>query len=430
MTCWEVNRMSTKIAVVGSAEFMERINSVSLQIPDIEIDAYIYQEPQEVNNLMRTLQPCDVVFYSGALPYYFSKEWREQYQIPTLYLRQDEMAVASTLLSIFYEKKISLERISIDLSDASYVTNVLEDIEIEVQPLHVIDYHEMLEQQFDLTKIITFHQNLWNLGIIDLAITSVHAVHDQLEQLGVPVIRMNSPKIALIKGLQAAKSKADLIKSQSAKVAVGYINIDKLCSQKREMLNAFAHDIHASIQQKDETLFALYSTQGDIETLMKKDVWHDFFAKTNGDKHAGFGYGESMTEADQNAKIALRFAENERDESSVYILTENKELRGPFPQEHKQQRLINDHPKLLKIAKQTKLSPANLSKVIQFGKSRNSLHFTAANLSDYLQVTRRSTERILKKLVDHGYVRVIGEEMTYQQGRPRAVYELNIPLYN
>ena len=46
----------------------------------------------------------------------------------------------------------------------------------------------------------------------------------------------------------------------------------------------------------------------------------------------------------------------------------------------------------MKIAKETKLSPANLSKIIQFSQSHPSLKFTAADLSEYLQVTRRSTE--------------------------------------
>lgn len=422
--------MSTKIAVIGSAEFMERIRAVAPLIQDIEIDTYIYKVPQEAEQLIIDMQPCDVVFYSGALPYYFSKERREQLPIPTLYLAQDEMAVASTLLSVIYHNRISLERVSIDLSDATFVQNVMVDIESEVHPLHVMDYHEMLETEFDLAKIITFHETLWKQGQIDLAITSVHAVFDQLELLGVPVTRMNSPTNALIRRLQDAKMKADLVKGQSAKVAVGYIYLKVLDEIYRDMIETFASNIHASLQQMDTNLFVLYSTQGNIENLMKQDLWRDFFEKLQGYKSAGFGYGETIKEAEQHAKIAMRFAEKAGDQSCVYILTEDKELRGPFPQEQKQQRLINNHPDFLTIAKKTKLSPANLSKIMQFGKSRNSLHFTAVDLVDYLQVTRRSTERILKKLVDHGYIRVVGEEMTYHQGRPRAVYEFNMPIYN
>lgn len=144
----------------------------------------------------------------------------------------------------------------------------------------------------------------------------------------------------------------------------------------------------------------------------------------------GFGYGKTVNEAEQNAKIARGFAKNNPIESCFYILTSDKELFGPFPKEQRVQSLKNDNPELMKIAKETKLSPANLSKIIQFSQSHPSLKFTAADLSEYLQVTRRSTERLLKKLVDYRYANICGEEMPYQQGRPRAIYELNLPLYS
>jgi predicted transcriptional regulator len=81
------------------------------------------------------------------------------------------------------------------------------------------------------------------------------------------------------------------------------------------------------------------------------------------------------------------------------------------------------------MAKLTKLSPLNISKLINFSHERQSAQFTSQNLSEYLQVTRRTTERIIKKLVDNGYAKIVGEEMTHQQGRPRTIYELNFATY-
>lgn len=142
----------------------------------------------------------------------------------------------------------------------------------------------------------------------------------------------------------------------------------------------------------------------------------------------GFGYGTTVIEAEQNAGIALRFAQNDPFDKCGYILTDDKNLLGPYPKETKLQRLKNDDPKLFDIAKEIKISPGNLSKLIEFSRKRSSSQFTAAELTDYLQITRRSTERIIKKLVDHGSIRVVGEEMTYQQGRPRSIYELHLPF--
>lgn len=65
--------MNTRIAVIGSTEFIERIESITSEIAEIDFDAYIYQKPTEAGLLIKTLKPCDAVLFSGALPYYFSK---------------------------------------------------------------------------------------------------------------------------------------------------------------------------------------------------------------------------------------------------------------------------------------------------------------------------------------------------------------------
>lgn len=418
--------MQTKIAVIGSAEFFERIQSVSNQVPNIELEGYIYKQPQEAEYLIKQIKPCDIVFLSGTLPYLFSKKYHDQLPIPVLYLAQDEMAVASTLLAALYHKKISLDRISIDLFDASIVSNVLDAVDIKASPLHVRDYEDILPQEpYDFEQLISFHQQLWKQGEIDLAITSVHAVYNQLIFHGVPAIRMADPKTSLIRGLQDAKAKAEYVKSQASQVAVGYISVNSVNEQQRKNLDLFAHEIHATVQQLNDSQFVLYSTRGDIES-MKHEVLDQLFSKTQGSA-VGFGYGATMKEAEKNALIALGFAEKNESSNCCFILTEKKDLLGPFPQLHKLQKLVNDHPDLYVIAQKAKLSPANLSKIIEF--SKDSHQFASADLADFLQVTRRTAERMIKKLTDHGYIQIVGEEMTYQQGRPRSLYKLNIPIY-
>ncbi|MGY3315159.1 hypothetical protein ACV242_003655 [Peribacillus simplex] len=419
--------MNTRIAVIGSTEFIERIESITSEIAEIDFDAYIYQKPTEAGLLIKTLKPCDAVLFSGALPYYFSKKYHEHLPVPSFYLAQDEMSVASSLLSVLYHKKISPHRISIDVSQASIVTNVLADLEIEMDTSYIMDYQEMLKDSFDISLITCYHQKLWKDGFIDLALTSVHSVFDQLQLIGVPAMRMVDPQSSIFKTLQDIKAHTDLIKSRSSQIAVCYVISEE--ANAHELVDGLAHEIQASVQLLEDCHFILYSTRGDIESLMNRNGLNHFFAQLQKKGTIGFGYGSTIMDADRHAKIALGFAEKHSDDKCGYIFTEDKDLLGPFPQHAKQQRLKNDHPELLQVAKQTKLSPANISKIIQFSHSRQSVQFTAAELEDYLQVTRRTTERILKKLSDHGHVAIVGEEMTYSKGRPRAVYELNLPVY-
>ncbi|GMR64130.1 TPA: transcriptional regulator [Bacillus anthracis] len=419
--------MMIKIAVVGSKEFMETLLPVAHKLEEIEIDPYIYLHPAESSELLKRLKPCDVIFFSGALPYYMAKEIREQLRIPSTYLQQDETTVASSILSVMYHQGIQPHKISIDLVDRSFIINVFQDIGIKESP-QVFDYENMLWSKDEINRVIDFHVAKYQSGEAQLALTSIHAVYDELQKIGIPSKRMIDPKQSIIHGLKDAKIKAELAKSHSATVGACMISSLELREGLLEQLDVISKELRGSFKKIDEMTFILYTTRGDIESIIKTNMINNLFASIEGTIAIGFGYGKTVKEAEQNAKIAQGFAKNNPIDHCFYILTSDKELFGPFPKEQRVQSLKNDNPALMKIAKETKLSPANLSKIIQFSQSHPSLKFTAADLSEYLQVTRRSTERLLKKLVEYGYAHICGEEMPYQQGRPRAIYELNLPL--
>ncbi|KAA0765095.1 transcriptional regulator [Bacillus sp. SH5-2] len=420
--------MIIKIAVVGSKEFMENLLPIAHKLEEIEIEPYIYLHPAESSEKLKRLKPCDVIFFSGALPYYMAKEIREQLRIPSTYLQQDETTVASSLLSIIYHQSIQPHKISIDLVDRTFITNVFHDIGLKEKP-QVMDYENMLWSKDEINRVIDFHVAKYQSGDSDLALTSIHAVYDELQKIGIPSERMIDPTQSIIHGLKDAKIKAELAKSHSATVGACIISFMERQESSLEQLNVVSKELRGSFKQVDEMTFILYTTRGDIESSIKTNMIDSVFMSIKGRIAIGFGYGKTVKEAEQNAKIAQNFAKNNPIEHCFYILTSEKELFGPFPEEQRVQSLKNANPELMKIAKETKLSPANLSKIIQFSQSHPSLKFTAADLSEYLQVTRRSTERLLKKLVDYGYAHICGEEMPYQQGRPRAIYELNLPLF-
>ncbi|MES5868534.1 transcriptional regulator [Bacillus cereus group sp. RP32] len=419
--------MMIKIAVVGSKEFMETLLPVAHKLEEIEIDPYIYLHPAESSELLKHLKPCDFIFFSGALPYYMAKEIREQLRIPSTYLQQDETTVASSILSVMYHQRIQPHKISIDLVDRSFITNVFHDIGIKESP-QVLDYENMLWSKDEINRVMDFHIAKYQSGETHLALTSIHAVYDELQKIGIPSERMIDPKQSIIHGLKDAKIKAELAKSHSATVGACMISSLKLREGLLEQLDVISKELRGSFKKVDEMTFILYTTRGDIESIIKTNMINNLFASIEGTIAIGFGYGKTVKEAEQNAKIAQSFAKNNPIDHCFYILTSDKELFGPFPKEQRVQSLKNENPELMKIAKETKLSPANLSKIIQFSQSHPSLKFTAADLSEYLQVTRRSTERLLKKLVDYGYAHICGEEMPYQQGRPRAIYEMNLPV--
>ncbi|MBH9967211.1 transcriptional regulator [[Bacillus] enclensis] len=418
--------MNTKIALIGSRDFTEHVQaSIAPRLNGIDLIPYIYSEPQEAEKLISTIVPCDAVLFSGALPYFFTKEACKELMVPVLYLEQDETALITSLFHILQHLDIKPEHVSIDLMDTAFVEHIMTDLHLQNPPQYVMDYKSSLPHNFSINEYATFHQRLFQEGKTRFALTSIHSVYDRLVQLNIPCMRMIDPAKSLMRTINEARSQALLSKRKASTIAA----VRLIVQEKNSGLQKLVHLMEGTLQKKDDdSAYTVFSNRGSIENLLETAEFHSFF-QVNQPVLAGFGYGHTAAQAEENAETALSFASKYDTESCAFIVNEEKELSGPYPDKNKKQQLKYNHPDMLSLAKQLKLSPANLSKIMQFYKNRTFRDFTASELSDYMQISRRSAERILKKLVDNGSARITGEEMTYAQGRPRAVYELSFPMY-
>lgn len=415
--------MSTKIAVICSKAFKNRILSIAQNIEDIQLEFYLYEQPADTPNLLKNIKPSDALLLGGTLPYLHAQTMLEALPIPWNYLKQDESAISTTLLSLITNQTISLGRLSIDVMNPLFVNNVLKDIEYTgPQPyVHPISITETEASNDILQK----HIELWHAKKIDFAITSIHTVFDELQALNIPAMRMLDATNSMIQCLKETKSRSILTKSESVKAVVGLLDISEHNIIKSHILEHITAATHSTFKQITPHCFELYTTAGHLQKALDKEHLQKLILQVDHPFKLAFGYGHSILEATQNAQHALKFAKP----YEIYILDEHKNLLGPFPNSEAKIALKTNDPYVLKMARQTNLSPLNISKIINFSRERQSAQFTSHNLSEYLQVTRRTTERIIKKLVDHGYAKIVGEEMTHQQGRPRKIYELNFATY-
>ncbi|MDM5231526.1 hypothetical protein [Lysinibacillus pakistanensis] len=413
--------MSTKIAVICSKAFMKRITSIAQNIKNIQLEFYPYSHPEEAPILLKQIRPCDALLLGGTLPYLHAQSSLSEIPIPWNYIKQDETAISTTLLSVMANHAISLRRISIDVMNPIFVENVLKDIEYS-GPRPFI-------QQIAVTRptqaILQHHIALWNAQSIDFVITSIHSVFDELQKRQIPAMRMIDATNSIVQYLEETRSQSLLTKSESVKAVVGILEMPENNSFDTYILSKITAATHSTYKQITANSFELYTTAGYLQNTLAKENLQSLMQQIEIPFKLAFGFGHSILEASQNANNALTFAKP----CEIFILDEHKNLLGPFPKSEIKLALKTDNPYVLQMAKLTSLSPLNISKIIDFSRERQSAQFTAYNLSEYLQVTRRTTERIIKKLVDNGYAKVVGEEMTHQQGRPRTIYELNFAIY-
>ena len=412
--------LSTKIAIICSKAFQNRILSIAQNIENIQLEFYLYNQPSDAPSLLKQIKPCDALLFGGTLPYLHAQTSLATFPIPWNYLKQDEMTISTTLLSLIANQAIPLQRLSIDVMHPIFVDNVLTEIEYTgIKPyVHSISITETADD------VLQKHIALWETKQIDYIITSIHKVFDELQLRKIPAMRMLDATSSIIQCLEETKSQSILTKSEYAKAAVGFLDIPETSSCE-DILQQITTTTHSTYKQISSNYFELYTTAGHLQNALEKENLQQLIQHIDVPFRLAFGYGHSIFEAAENATHALKFAKP----YEIYILDEHKNLSGPFPKSESKLSLKTKDPFVLQMAKQTSLSPLNISKIMQFSIERQASQFTAQNLSEYLQVTRRTTERIIKKLVDHGYSKVVGEEMTHQQGRPRTIYELDFATY-
>lgn len=142
--------------------------------------------------------------------------------------------------------------------------------------------------------------------------------------------------------------------------------------------------------------YTLYTTMGNIEFSLRNNEFLSLFQTFATKAKLAFGCGETIVDATENARFALNLI-HESDSQSFYMLDANKKLHGPFPQSNTAIAMKINEPVLVEMADKTKLSPANISKLLLFSQSRHAKQFTATDLALHLNVTRRTAERTLKR---------------------------------
>ncbi|MGG4498472.1 GTP cyclohydrolase IIa [Brevibacillus reuszeri] len=437
--------MIIRIAAISSDEFVPRIRKNIHADANIHLTTYTYQNPKESAALLDLIDDCDVLLFAGPLPYFFAKEQIEQKKWPAVYIPSDEYTISLSLFHTMLNVPGGLDHISIDMPKAAYIEKVAEELGLRSPSWYVTDYSEIVEEKgtkFDVEEVIRFHREHWERSESKFALTGVDYVYARLRELNIPCAPFIVPDKNIRDAIHQAVAYGQLKISKNSQIAVGIAAIDQAegASYQAESqlqdatiillqeLLELVKETDASIQKLGMDQFIIYGTRGSIEQMIEykkidrvlENVDHLYKVTVT----MGFGFGLTAKEAEAHARIGIYHARKGK-ESNAYLVTDEKEVIGPVNAEAKTYHLKSENKAVLEIAEKTGSSIATITKLIQYGKLRRDNRFTATDLAEYLQVSRRSSERTLKKLIDHQVVEVVGEEQPYQQGRPRAVYRFS-----
>lgn len=134
---------------------------------------------------------------------------------------------------------------------------------------------------------------------------------------------------------------------------------------------------------------------------------------------------------DKNVVISYRNAQRAVKESKLssghpaFIVLDDNQVIGPLSS--KRRIRYTDHPddRIAELSRKVSLSPLCIRKIISVMNQRNSNTISSEELAYFLNVTVRSSSRILTKLAEHGAAEVSYNRQMNLRGRPAKIYSID-----
>lgn len=430
--------MLTKIGYIASQHSNQKMMTLVKQVEHIEIKSYIYKDLTDIPLLYeRAVQETDAICFSGIISHYYRDE-QQSHQKPVIVTPFHQYMIVTTILHAIINKKISIEQLSFDLPDALLLQQIENDLSYSFNLAYVYDYPWIYEKQmyrtFPFHELVDFHEKLFRLNKTKLAITSVHAVYDELLKRQVPVMFMVDFEENMKQVLVQARELIMKTRLRDGMIATLKFTFNQMETTEQTLrilydnLRKLNPSLAPSIQDEHKGNVTFFTTRGVIESsLLPKEQLHWIMQLERQLTHPfsfGIGYGRTLLEAEDNAMRALRLA-IELEDSNGYILTEELKMIGPLLG-----KTIADETRiadewLTSITDETNTSFQTMLRFVRFMKQHDFQPFTAKDLTLFSNVSDRTTERFLKRLLEAEMIYIFAHEQTINTGRPRTVYRLS-----
>jgi hypothetical protein len=429
-----------KIGVVGPEQSINRIIEVGKAMePAIEFISFAYADAHEaVDIVKRNIHKAKGWLFSGSLPFMLAKEAFGS-DDNFAYCAYDGAGLYRCFLQVAYHQKIIMERISIDIPSLENLPLAIEELEIPNREIYMNRYGT----QFDTREIIQFHQDLWEQGKTDAAVTSLAAAYVALKQDGkVPVYRNSVTANSIRDAIKVILGKTSASFFRSTQVGLGVIeienfdeviekaaspyNIKRLELRISKELIDLSEKLNGGLLERGRGRYEISSSRGaiDREMGMLKDVVRRLSLELNIPVAVGIGFGETVSSAETNARRALLHAKKRKKEKLVIIQEDGVLVESVGQPEELTYEYYSDDQELLNKLHEADVGIKSYKRIEATIRRMKWSTFTSSHVAEELAVTERNVRRIFFGLTKVGLLECIGEEFSTVRGRPSRLYRL------
>lgn len=433
-----------KIALVAHRSSGYKIKEVIRnKFPYVEVIYYPYDLPKELPEMFAKLnkRSFDYYIFSHILPYLRCPPFMLP-NIPYIIIRHDEDEITQALL----KAKVAgyeLEHISFDIHPSDIVSTAFEEAHLSKKNIYLYKHDLNMPAEELNQSMIDFHINNVRHKGVKLVISDFSTVTRELEKFHIPCIKLNPTRRSIEEAVyrllirQREQEKTD---NNIAVISVKLcINQQFTLSSTNESLFAlrklqlipeiyqFAQSIQGSVIELSSLNYLIFASSKLINAEIK-DHKNINLLRLTADKifshiAIGVGLGDNIGEAKANAYRALDKS-TKLSVSNLYVVSANT-IEGPYSISNT---VDYNAPniKLIEIAHKTNIPVEFIRKILNIVEMRSNNYFTSRELAELTETSPRQMDRIMKKLLEAGYVKVITKQGNLGAGRPSRIFEMRL----
>ncbi|WP_441562262.1 hypothetical protein ACSZOP_08005 [Colibacter massiliensis] len=349
----------------------------------------------------------------------------------------------TTVLLILFEALLSgkdICKLAMDLHahEKKILYESYREAGIDIAKVSALYAPELTFDESFTARIKEFYYKCLERNPSTTCITIYSEVYNQLTAEGFPILFLFPTLFDIYNGIEKAHSNFLLQISRESQLVIIYIVIDEaseyspLTEDEYQMtlealavakfVHLFAKKIQGAVLPIKEREFLIFSTRSIIENKTDNfrhfSLINDIQKNTASTVSIGIGFGKTALEAKTHAKLGIKKAQKGNG-NQIYLVYDKYTVRGPIPKQEPSLVKISD--RFLYISAKTGISAFTLSQIHKIINEQERTEFTPAEISNLLNVSLRSVNRTILKLIDAGYCFEIGKKFQQKGGRPSRI---------
>lgn len=409
------------IGVIGSDDSVRLALQVAAEIGLADrVVGRAYHSAEDVNAVAGDLDViCRVLLFTGRFPFASALAQRPPLRATLDFVPHSAIDLYRTLALVMRGNAGLVPSFVVDTIEREVVEQVCQDLGL-APPADVLGLDIEGSGIRDPEEIVDFHVRTVRSGRAVLSLTCLGSVNQSLLALGIPVSRIEHTRSTLHHALTRAALAVRSSEAEGAQPVVALLRPAKGGADVTDTsIRRLAQRLKGEAVALSDGTWRVHTNYAALEPLLLTDQ-----ARVPTDWAAGFGVGAVVSEAEHNAKRALKLGRPGR--GGVVTVLADGSVVGVETHGASKLRLRETDDLLLAHARRIGVRSITLARLAVALRLLNPDSLTVRELAQAYGVEPRSAARLLARLEAAGIASVQGVDGAPGAGRPQLVYSVDV----